>query len=303
MRQLIFFTLLVSLPVIAADDWPVLKGPHLGQKPPGMTPEVFAPGLISLADSRELNAVYSPNGRIFMFSREIDGVFKMFYSHWRSDDTWQEPRLAAPSKTYPNHRDVDMMFSPDGKWLYFISDRPLPGYSLERYNIWRSAVTPHGLVTPEPLSSVINGSGHELYPMLVADGSLFFSAERSDTVGGLDSYRAQYLDGEFGTPVNLGANINSAKAEGDIYVSPDETYLIHVSTGREDGLGKSDLYISFRQADGAWGKSVHMGDSINPAEADYCPMVSSDGKYFYYTQGEDIMWVDAGILDSYRKGD
>ena len=238
-----------------------------------------------------------------MFSREIDGVFKMFYSHWRSDDTWQEPRLAAPSKTYPKHRDVDMMFSPDGKWLYFISDRPLPGYSLERYNIWRSAVTPHGLLTPEPLSSVINGPGHELYPMLVADGSLFFSTERSDTLGGLDSYRAQYLDGEFGTPVNLGANINSAKAEGDIYVSPDETYLIHVSTDREDGLGKSDLYISFRQADGAWGKSVHMGDNINSAEADYCPMVSSDGKYFYYTQGEDIMWVDAGILDSYRKGD
>ena len=265
-----------------------------------MTPEVFAPGLVSLDNERELNAVYSPDGRIFMFSREIDGVFKMFFSFRRGDDTWQEPRMAGPSKTYPQHHDVDMMFSRNGQWLYFISDRPLPGYSLDRYNIWRSEVTRHGLITPEALSADINGPGQELYPMLVDDGSLYFSADRSDSLGGLDSYRAQYRDGKFDTPVNLGPSINSSAHEGDIFVSPDETYIIHVSNGRDDGLGESDLYVSFRKSDGSWSQSVHMGPSINSAEADYCPMVSPDGKFFYYTQGEDIMWVDAAIIDSFR---
>ncbi len=63
----ILCTALVSLAAVASDEWPVLKGTHLGQEPPGMTPVVFAPGLISLDDERELNAVYSPDGRIFMF--------------------------------------------------------------------------------------------------------------------------------------------------------------------------------------------------------------------------------------------
>lgn len=296
----VLLVLLFSSQAIVAQEWPTLSGDYLGQEPPGMTPQVFMPGLISLEGERELNAVYSPNSRIFMFSRQIDGAFKMFFSYRRGDGTWQEPRMAPPSRTYPNHRDVDMAFSPDGSWLYFISDRPLAGHSLERYNIWRSRVTRHGLVAPEPLGPQINGPDNELYPMLVADGSLYFSATREDTLGARDSYRAQYVDGDFAEPVNLGPGINSEVNEGDIYVSPDETYIIHVSADRPGGLGGADLYVSFRQTDGTWGKGIHLGDGINSAEADYCPMVTPDGKYFYFTQGNDLMWVDAAVIDKYR---
>ena len=79
--------LLVSFPAIAEDNWPVLSGDYLGQEPPGLTPEIFAPGLISLDGERELNAVYSPDGRIFMFTRSVDGVFKMYFSYRRDDGT------------------------------------------------------------------------------------------------------------------------------------------------------------------------------------------------------------------------
>lgn len=301
MRTGVLLALLVSLPAVADQTWPTLTGDYLGQEPPGLKPEVFAPGIVSLPEERELNAVYSPNGRIFMFSRQIDGAFKMFFSYRLDDGTWQEPRMAPPSKTYPNHREVDMAFSPDGGWLYFISDRPLPGHSLERYNIWRSRVTRHGLVAPEPLGPQINGPDNELYPMLVADGSLYFSATREDSLGARDSYRAQYADGDFEEPVNLGPGINSEVNEGDIYVSPDESYIIHVSADRPGGLGGADLYVSFRQTDGTWGKGIHLGDGINSPEADYCPMVTPDGKYFYFTQGDDLMWIDAAIVDKYRE--
>lgn len=150
----------------------------------------------------------------------------------------------------------------------------MPGYSLERYNVWRSRVSRHGLLTPEPLGSVINGPGHELYPLLVADGSLYFSAEREDSIGGRDSYRAQFKGGEFGQSENLGPGINGSTGEGDIYVSPDESCIIHVSSDRPGGFGGADLYISFRKADGSWSRGINMGD--------------------------DIMWVDAAIIDTYR---
>lgn len=301
--RLLFLSVLLiaATPAAAQSEWPTLSGDYLGQKPPAMAPVVFAPGLISLPDERELNAVFSPNGKIFMFTRTVDGVFKMFYSSQREDGTWRAPQLAPPSKTYPAHRDADMAFSPDGAWVYFISDRPLAGYSLERYNIWRSRVTRHGLLTPEPLGPHINGPGHELYPLLVADGSLYFSAERDDTLGRRDSYRAQFSNGEFQAPVNLGPGINGPTDEGDIYVSPDETYIIHVAAERPDSLGEADLYVSFRQPDGSWGKGNHLEDGINSAAADYCPMVTPDGKYFFFTQGEDLMWMDARIIDRYRQ--
>ncbi len=300
MRTALLFLILFSVPASAQDSWPELKGDYLGQAVPGETPEMFAPGLISLEGERELNSVFSPDGRIFMFSRVVDGSFKMFFSAQRQNGTWREPIMAAPSKTYPGHRDVDMVFSPDGDWLYFISDRPLPGYSLDRYNIWRSRISEHGLHTPEPLGAHINGPEHELYPMMVADGSLYFSAVRDDTLGRRDSYRAAYVNGEFETPVNLGPGINSDVDEGDIYVSPDESYIIHVASDRPDSIGGGDLYISFKQEDGTWSAGVNMGPEINTPGIDYCPMVTPDGKYFFFTRGDDIMWVDAKILDNYR---
>ncbi|MEO0576903.1 MAG: hypothetical protein AAF004_15710 [Pseudomonadota bacterium] len=300
MRLIFLACVLVTQSAIAQDEWSALTGAYLGQQPPGKIPKVFAAGLISLDGERELNSVFSPDGRIFMFSRTIDGTFKMFYSYRQEDGTWQEPRIAAPSKTYPNHHDVDMAFSPKGDWVYFISDRPLPGYSLERYNIWRSRVTRLGLLTPEPLGAHINGADHELYPTLVADGSLYFSATRDDSVGGRDSYRSQYIDGEFANPVNLGDGVNSTADEGDIYVDPDETYLIHVSAERSDSLGRGDLYVSFRQADGSWGQDIHMGDVVNSVDIDYCPFVTPDGKYFFFTRGDDIMWMDAAVIETFR---
>ncbi|MEL7025542.1 MAG: hypothetical protein AAGL69_17530 [Pseudomonadota bacterium] len=301
MRVLILVLMLGSSNIFAQAEWPSLSGPYLGQKLPGLEPEVFAPDLVSTSDSRELNSVFSPNGKIFMFSRVIDGQFKMFYSTVSDDGVWSRPRMAAPSRTYPGHSEVDMVFSPSGDWLYFISTRPLPGYSLERHNIWKSQVTRYGLLTPEPLGPEINGPDHELYPWIVADGSLYFSSTRADSGDDRDSYRAQYRDGTFETPENLGPAINTENDEGDIFVSPDESFLIHVSSGRDDNLGEGDLYISFRGADGAWGKDIHMGDVINSAEMDYCPVVSPDGKAFFFTRGDDIMWVDAKIIDTFRK--
>ena len=278
-----------------------MKGPYLGQKPPGMTPKIFAPGVVSLKGERELNSVFSPDGRIFMFSRTVNGRFKMYFSTQNKEGVWSAPRLAGPSRTYPGHSDVDMMFAPDGKRVYFISDRPLPGYSLDRHNIWYSDVGPHGLHAPVALGPHINGPDHDLYPMIVGDGSLYFSSNRSDTKGRFDSYRAQFRDGRFEDPVNLGPAINTEHSEGDIFVNADETVLIHNSSGRPDGLGQGDLYVSFAKPGGKWSDDVHMGRVINTQQNEYCPQMTPDGKYFFFTRGNDLMWVDAKVLEKFRK--
>ena len=67
----IFLSCLIIISVTSCannSDFPVLKGPYLGQKPPGMTPEVFAPGIISTEHKEHSTLAFSPDGtEIFRF--------------------------------------------------------------------------------------------------------------------------------------------------------------------------------------------------------------------------------------------
>lgn len=273
---------------------------YIMKETPGLSPQKFAPGIVSTDDAFELNAVFSKDGQEFFFTRQIKGKFKIF-SMERTDAGWSKPEMISFSKTHPDHRDADMMFSPDGKRLYFISDRPLEGYPENVYNLWYVDRENNGWSAPVALSSTVNTQGPDYYPAITGDGSLYYSAVRSDSLGDTDIYRAQYISpGVFGDPVNQGSGVNTKQGEGDVFVSPNEDYMIHVAGGRKDGLGRGDLYISFKQADGSWGKDIHMGDKINSDKIDFCPMVTPDGKYFFYSQGGDVYWMDAKIIDTYR---
>ena len=63
--------------------WPVLAGPYLGQNTPGMTPEVFAPGLISTDDEYELNSVFSLDGDGFYYAISTTTPEEKEQGHYR----------------------------------------------------------------------------------------------------------------------------------------------------------------------------------------------------------------------------
>jgi hypothetical protein len=98
----------------------------------------------------------------------------------------------------------------------------------------------------------------------------------------------------------LGESINSEYAEGDVLIAPDESFIIVNCSGRPDTNGRSDLYISYKKEDGTWAELKNMGNKINSSGTDYCPMLTPDGKYFFYTRTDtgngDIYWVDAQII-------
>jgi len=52
----------------AQDDFPVLEGPYIGQKPPGLTPEVFAPGIVS-TEHRAWGGSFTPDMKEYYFAR------------------------------------------------------------------------------------------------------------------------------------------------------------------------------------------------------------------------------------------
>src|SRR6185295_7642527 len=198
---------------------------------------------------------------------------------------WSAPQ---PLRLYPNGAvgvAVDMAISPDGREMFFLG-RFKPGVApLEApFDIWVSRRRNGAWTTAETVPAPVNTDAFESYPTVVADGSLYFISDRPGGVGRSDIYRAPRLpNGRFGQPVNIGPPANSDGGEGDTFASPDERYLIITST-RPGGFGESDLYVSFRAADGSWGQPLNLGDTINTSATEFCPMVTPDGRYLFFSR-------------------
>lgn len=274
-----------------------LKGAYLGQKPPGMIPEIFAPGYIS-TEKKELNSVFTPDGKEFYFSISPDRGYKIYFTQ-QLEKGWAQPK---PVPFSSENSDVDMCITPDGKRMYFGSTRPINGNPQDDFKIWYVERMGNTWSEAKYLDSPINEGRRALYPTVSHKGTMYFQAIRKDTLGERDIYYSELVNGEYAEPVCLGESINSIYAEGDVCIAPDESYIIVNCSGRSDTNGRSDLYISFKKEDGTWAKLKNMGNKINSTGSDYCPMLSPDGKYFFFTRTDtgngDIYWVDAKIIHS-----
>ena len=105
----------------------------------------------------------------------------------RSDASWGKPTEFVITKDTLStfaHPAV----SPDGLWLYFVSD--MPG-GLGGYDIWRAELTQNGVGAVENLGEPINTAGDELFPTFRPNGDLYFSSNGHPGLGGLDIFIAQ----------------------------------------------------------------------------------------------------------------
>jgi hypothetical protein len=104
-------------------DFSVLTGPYLGQKPPGITPKIFEPEIVSTGLD-ELNSVFSPDNLEYYFcARNFSGAVSIFQMT-REGENWSHPKLLPFASRYG---DIDVTMSPDGNKILFSSRRPIPG--------------------------------------------------------------------------------------------------------------------------------------------------------------------------------
>jgi hypothetical protein len=224
----------------------------------------------------------------------------------RKDDIWSQPVAASFSGIYLEN---DISMSSDGKRMYFRSWRPFPGEhkTQEESYLWFVERTAEGWSEPQLVicgGKPVNGG----YPAITDSGTLYFRLWREENVGASDIFRARWVDGAFAEPENIGRSVNSPYIEGDLYVARDESYLIVSCWEHPDNIGGDvgDLYISFRNSDGTWPKLQNMGPLFNTACGENCPMVSPDGKFFFFnrycqeTDTGNTYWVDAKILERYK---
>jgi Tol biopolymer transport system component len=205
------------------------------------------------------------------------------------NDQWTPPQ---PAPFVSPQNDCDPIFSHDGKRLYFISTRPKKDRGGSRdWDIWYVERKDGGWSEPINIGSPVNSDVDEYYVSLTTEGTIYFASNRAGGMGSFDIYRSQRVDGDYAKPENLGAAINTQHLEHDPFIAPDESYLLFTSVDRPGGFGTGDLYISTRQKDGTWSEAKNLGKIFNTNGYDFCPIVSPDGKYFFFTRKGDIYWV------------
>lgn len=159
--------------------------------------------------------------------------------------------------------------------------------------------------TGAPVESGINTKHNEGMPTLVRNGRrLFFTAcGREQVLGPCDIWEAD-LDPEIAAITGmrpLKGALNTERWESQATVSCDGSTL-YFASNRPGGLGGTDIWMSERQPDGAWGPARNLGDKINSSGDEEAPFITSDGKALYFSSnghpglGEQdlfVAWKDA----------
>jgi len=194
-----------------------------------------------------------------------DGVVKqMIISSDMIAGEWtNEQRLSFNDKEYDFHHPS---ISVDDNVLYFASNRP-GGYG--GTDIWKVEKAGNGSWgEPINLGPGVNTAGTEGFPFIHADGTLFFSSKGHDTSGGFDVFFSRAFNGQFVSPVNLGAKFNTASDDIGFIIDRDKRNG-YFSSNRDGGNGQDDIYSFF--VDEALGEDVFEYPESHPA------FLASDG--------------------------
>ncbi len=130
--------------------------------------------------------------------------------------------------------------SVDGKKLFFASDMPDGFGGMDIY--FAERLSDGGWSKPINLGAEVNTSKNEVFPFFHESGTLFFSSDGQDGLGGLDIFMIDLSKRIWGKPVNLGEPFNSAKDDLGLVLNEDGT-IGYFTSDREGGKGRDDIYV------------------------------------------------------------
>jgi hypothetical protein len=250
---------------------------------PGQPAVVFAPGVVSTGDV--FASTFTPDGRTAVFTKFSPPRMTLMLSTW-VDGAWSAPVALPFSGTF---RDLDPAFSPDGRRLYFSSWRPTGATAADTMNAadtWYVDRERSGWSVPVHIAGPVNGNDQDYFPSITRQGVLYFDSFRSRPRRRLVYRAAPLPGGGFSTPEPLDAVINADSGASNLFVDPDERYIVFGAI-RPEGRGGVDLYISWRKG-GSWTPPRNLGDLVNTSATEFCPFVSRDGKYLYFTRAATV---------------
>ena len=187
-----------------------------------------------------------------------DGIIKLtILTATMADGVWTNiQELSIDQKDYDYaHPSISV----DGNKLYFASNRP-GGFG--GMDLWVVEKAGDSWGAPVNLGPNINSAAHEIFPFIHADGTLFYSSNGHNSMGGLDIFFSKELEGSYVQPVNLGERFNTESDDLSFIIDRDKRNG-YFASNREGGKGQDDIYSFF--IDEELGKDIFQLPPDHPA--------------------------------------
>jgi hypothetical protein len=264
---------------------------YFGQNPPGMTAEIFAPGIVSINGRYEHGISFSPDlDEVYFSANNEDEVPDVYFSKLEGEK-WTNPKKANFTK---GKKDAEMhpfvSFS-DNK-IYFTAhnsdytDTKI-WYVNRLGNTWSNAIK---------LDSPINDD-ELFYSNQSKNGDLFYT-----NVSKRKMYYAPNKNGKF-------AEVREVEIEFGFhgFISPSQDFLVVNARNKEDDQRKdNDIYVYFKEKDGTWSKPINLGNEVNSNFDETCPSITPDGKYLFFGRYNEegglsnFYWVSTEIINKLK---
>ncbi|MDC8003857.1 hypothetical protein POV27_07325 [Aureisphaera galaxeae] len=270
-----------------------IEGSYFGQKPPGLTPEVFAPGVVSIDGRFEGTVSFSPELTEIYFAANNEEDETVIYFSKLEGDTW----TAIKKVNFTNGKKKEEMHpfvSPDGKRIYFTAmdsafvDEKI-WYVDRLADSWSDAVQ---------LDSPVNDD-LVFFPNQSKNGDLYYF-----NLSKFKTYYAPNKNGAFPevqeVPLEFGHHA---------FISPAQDYIILTArNNEEEGRDDNDMYVYFKAEDGIWSNPINLGNTVNTNRNEKGPRITPDGTYLFFGRDErdiepglaDIYWVSTEVIEKLR---
>jgi outer membrane protein OmpA-like peptidoglycan-associated protein len=179
------------------------------------------------------------------------------------------------------------VISPDGKTIYFTRlDHPDNISPKNDYDIWFSEQKEGKWQPAQNIGRPVNNQSVNSICYISPDDRTallmnIFADDGSILGGGVSTSRKNQSGWTSPIPLPIVSYTNNKQISG-FYIGPNGRVMV-LSLEDETTIGGADLYVSFKQDNGQWPKPKNMGSSINTADAEYTPFLSTDNQTLYFT--------------------
>lgn len=275
---------------------PTTKGTYFDQEPPGLTSELFAPGIVSINGRYEGAISFSPELNEVYFGANDEGEETHIYFSKLEGSTWTPIKRADFTKGKKDG-NIQPFVSPDGKRIYFTAfssdlSNTRIWYVNRLENFWSDAILLDLPINDDLVfypNQAING---DLYYFNLSKGKTYYAPNNDD-----DFSEVHEVVLEFGHHA---------------FISPSQDYLVFTARNNEDeSRTDNDVYVCFKARDGIWTVPINLGNAINSTLNEKNPSITADGKYLFFGRDErdeesglsNIRWVSTEVINKVRPVD
>lgn len=268
---------------------------YFGQKPPGLTPEIFAPGVISINGRYEHGISFSPNFDEVYFSANKEEEDPSIYFSKLEGEKWTNPKKANFTKG-KKVGEMHPFVNPTGDKIFFTAHDAftLPHHK-ESVKAWYVDRLENTWSTAKQLDSPVN-KDFVFYTNQAKNGDLYYT-----NVSKWKMYYAPNQNGKFSEVHEVGIETG---LHG--FISPSQDYLVVNARNKENAQRKSDIYVYFKKKDNTWSKPINLGKDVNSNFAETCPSITPDGKYLFFGRYNEeggisnFYWVSTEVISKLK---